>query len=134
MRDCRGPVVGLVTAATFWVVSGCGGKPSVDSSNTAATVKGVVTINGAPATEGEIAFDASNYKRKSVPLAVSPIGKDGSYSVNTLTGDNEASLQGSIVTKNKLLGFQKKHVELTAGENTFNWDIDQKDAKKPVGK
>ena len=133
MRDFRAPVVGVVTAAMLWAVSGCDGKPSVDSSNTEATVKGVVTINGTPATEGEIAFDASNYQRKLVPLAVGPIGKDGSYSVKTLSGDNEASLLGSIVSKNKILGFQKKHVELKGGENTFNWDINLKDAKQPVG-
>jgi len=134
MRDYRAPVTGLVTAAMLWAVSGCSGKPSVDSSNAEATVKGVVTVNGAPATEGQIVFDASNYQRKLVPLAVGPIGKDGSYSVKTLTGDNEASLQGAIVTKDKLLGYQKKRVELKEGENTFNWDISLKDAKKPVGR
>src|SRR4051794_1620116 len=73
MRGFRGPVVGLLTSATVWVVLGCGGKPSVDSSNTEATVKGVVTINGAPATGGEISFDPTNYQRKFAPLAVAPL-------------------------------------------------------------
>src|SRR5262245_46326446 len=95
MRYARRTAAGLAAAATLWLAGGCGEGPpagSVDSSKTEATVKGVVKVNGTPATEGELIFDPSNIYRKDAQPRTAPIGQDGSYTVKTLTGENAVRL------------------------------------------
>src|SRR4051794_27115270 len=84
-------LAGIAAAMAAW---GCGdpGTPPVESSRTEATVKGVVRIHGKPAAGGTITFDPSNIRRKdALPRAVA-IGKDGTYSVTTLIGENSVSV------------------------------------------
>ena len=114
-------VAGLLAAGA---VAGCeGSPPSVDSSNTEATVKGVVKVDGAPATEGEIVFDASNYKRPDAAPRTAPIGKDGTYTIKTFTGANVARLGGALTKKKTALQYTKRPVNVTSGENTFDFVV-----------
>ena len=108
---------------SFLVAFGCDGGPSVDSSSTEATVKGVVKVAGNPATDGEILFDASNIKRPNSPLRSAPIGKDGSYTIKTLTGENIIRLGGAITKKNGSLQATKRAMIVSSGENTFNFEV-----------
>jgi hypothetical protein len=124
----RRPLAGLVTAASLFVMGGCEeGPPSSDSSTTKATVKGVVKIAGVPATEGEITFNPANNKRQDVPTVTAPIGKDGSYTIQTLTGENNIKLGGSIVKKFPIAGRESRSLFVKSGENTF--DFETKDSK-----
>jgi hypothetical protein len=124
----RRPLAGLVTLVSLFVVGGCEeGPPSVDTSNTKATVKGVVKIAGVPATEGEITFNPANIQRKDVPAVSAPIGKDGSYTIQTLTGENNIKLGGAIVKKFPIAGRESRSFFVKSGENTF--DFETKDSK-----
>ncbi len=117
----------LLTAGSAWALGGCGDSPpSVDSTKTEATVKGVVKIGGAPATEGEISFNPANSKRPDEPARTAPIGKDGTYTVKTLTGENEVRLGGSIAKKNSMLQREKRSLNVKSGENTFDFDASAK--------
>jgi hypothetical protein len=123
----RRAIAGLSTAALL-TLSGCdgGSAPSVDTSKTEATVKGVVKVNDAPATEGEIIFNPANYQRKDVASHSAPIGKDGTYTIKTLTGSNEVKLGGSLAKKNPLLQHEMRTVDVKSGENTFDFDAKPK--------
>jgi hypothetical protein len=127
MRDKRALSVALVTAAIMGILGGCeGSPPSVDTSNTEATVKGVVKVDGVPATEGEIIFDPANYKRKDVASRSAPISKDGSYTIKTLTGENQVKLGGALVHKNAILGRMTRGLDVKAGESTFDFEASAK--------
>ena len=110
---------GLVLVAGM---NGCG-TPSGDTSTTEATVKGVVKLNGKPATEGEISFDASNYQRQVAPK-VAPIGKDGSYTISTLVGPNTVKLGGSLLKKYEILSYRQKNMKVDRGDNTFDFETE----------
>jgi hypothetical protein len=119
-------LVSLTTAAAVWIIVGCGGPPPVDTSNVEANVKGVVKIDGAPATEGDIIFDAANYKRKEVAARSAPIGADGSYTIKTLTGENQVRLGGALVHKKGILGRVTRALDVKPGENTFDFEASAK--------
>ncbi len=123
-------LISIGLTLSFLVVFGCNAALSVDSSSTEATVKGVVKIAGNPATEGEILFDASNIKRPDVPTRSAPIGKDGSYTIKTLTGENIIRLGGAITKKNGSLQATKRALMVVSGENTFNFEVGE-ESKPP---
>jgi hypothetical protein len=113
-----------MTAATFWAAGGCGdGPPSVESSTTEATVKGVVKVDGQPATEGQIIFDPSNYRRKDAAPRSAPIGRDGSYAVKTLTGENVVTLGGAITKKAPHAAYKREAIDVKPGENTLDFFV-----------
>jgi hypothetical protein len=113
-----------MTAAALWGIGGCEpGPPSVDSSKTEATVKGVVKVAGAPATEGEIIFDPSNAQRKDEGPRTAKIGKDGSYTIKTLTGRNQVRLGGDLVHKKAILGRETQSVDVKSGEMTYDFVV-----------
>ncbi|MFO0908918.1 MAG: hypothetical protein U0794_11260 [Isosphaeraceae bacterium] len=111
------------TGACALVMGGCGGPPAVDSSTTEATVKGVVKVDGEPVTEGEIIFDPANYLRKDAPQRTAPIGKDGSYTIKTLTGENIVRISGPATKKHSGLQYTKRPVNVNSGENSFDFVV-----------
>jgi hypothetical protein len=105
------------------LITGCGdGKPSMDTSLTEATVSGVVSVKGIPATGGAILFNPSNAGRI-VPARSAPIGPDGNYTIKTLTGTNQVSFEGEVAKKNVGVGLIKDFAEVTSGENKKNFDL-----------
>jgi hypothetical protein len=119
--------VGVITVAAVGFLAGCGGSPpAVDTSHTEATVKGVVKINGVPATEGDISFDPSNYQRKDVGARSAPIGPDGTYTIKTLTGENQVRIGGSLATKKPIAARTVHTVDVKDGENTFDFEASEK--------
>ena len=123
MRLSRLPLVGMAGVVSLALVVGCEDKPSVDTSkSTEATVKGTVKVGGAPATEGEIVFDPTNYLRKDATIRTAPIGKDGTYEIKTLTGANSIRLSGALAKKQPQLQSEVRDLDVKAGENTFDFE------------
>jgi hypothetical protein len=112
-----------MTFLSLATVPGCGdGKPSVDTSLTEATVTGVVTVKGVPATGGTILFNPSNSGRI-VPTRTAEIGPDGRYTIKTYTGDNRVTYGGEIAKKNMGVGLRKDYASVQPGENKFDFDV-----------
>ena len=117
----------LFAAIGLFVLAGCGDSPpAVDSSNTEATVSGLVTIDGVPATEGEVVFDPSNIKRPGAVPRKASIGKDGRYTVKTLLGENTIKLSGNVAHKSQILQRAQKALNVQAGDNPFDMTFDSK--------
>jgi hypothetical protein len=107
----------------LWFLSGCGdGKPYVDASLKEATVTGVVSVRGVPATGGTILFNPSNVRRI-VPTREAAIGPDGSYTVTTYTGDNRVTFNGEVAAKNRGVGLMKEYADVKSGENKIDFDL-----------
>lgn len=113
------------TVGILLLAAGCGDEPTLDTTKTEAVVKGVVKLNGKPATEGEIVFDPANYQRN-VPKVTAPIGKDGTYEVKTLVGDNMVTLGGVLLRKYGILQYRKFGFNVAPGENTYNFETETK--------
>ncbi|SIN79461.1 hypothetical protein SAMN05444166_0899 [Singulisphaera sp. GP187] len=115
--------IGLIPAVlAAWMValSGCdqsGGAPSVSSSTEEGTVHGTVTVNGKLASGGKILFDPSNIHRKSVSAASAEIGKDGTYSVKTLIGENLIRVESPETKKGM---FNVDSFDVKSGDNTHD--------------
>src|SRR5271165_5920720 len=113
-------------------VLGCGdGKPSVDTSLNEATVTGVVSAKGVPATGGTIHFNPSNSGRI-VPTRSADIGPDGKYTIKTYTGDNQVTYGGEVATKNQGVGLRRDFATVEKGENQFDFDVLGGGSKDPT--
>jgi len=87
----------LLATALLLVVWGCnsgGSAPAVSGSSEESNVKGTVTVKGKPATAGKVVFDPANINRRTVLSRSADIGKDGTYTVKTLIGQNIVHLEG----------------------------------------
>ncbi|MCA1684555.1 MAG: hypothetical protein LC745_00935 [Planctomycetia bacterium] len=104
---------------------GCGdGTPSVSSSTTEATVTGKVTLYGKTADEGEIVFNPANVHRKDAARRSAPIGKDGTYTVTTLVGENQVNIQGAnLMKQHPKLAYEGMSFDVQRGQNTLNVDF-----------
>ncbi len=111
---------GLLIAA-----GGCGnGVPAVDTTTEEATVKGVITVHGKPATKGTITFNPSNYRRV-VMARSAEIGSSGEYSIKTLVGQNIVVLK-LPGAKLKGLEYEEFPVKVQSGDNnTFDLKLPQ---------
>jgi hypothetical protein len=122
LRRCNA----FLLAMCLWTLpasSGCGdGKPSIDTSLNEATVTGVVSVKGVPATGGTILFNPSNSGRI-VATRTAEIGPDGRYTIKTYTGDNQVTFGGEIAKKHMGLGLMKEYAGVKAGENTIDYDL-----------
>jgi hypothetical protein len=114
----------MALASSLAAVSGCwDGRPSVDTATTEATVSGTVKINGKSATKGTIRFDPSNYKRKDAKPASAPIGKDGSFTLTTLVGENAVSVSSPLVNADPKLSHNRQLIVVTDGSNTITVEV-----------
>jgi hypothetical protein len=121
---------GLLALFGLVILQGCGdGKPWVDTSLNEATVSGVVSVKGTPATGGTINFNPSNSGRI-VPTRNAEIGPDGSYTIKTFTGDNRVTFGGEVASKNMGVGLIKESASVDSGENHIDFDLLGKGSKK----
>lgn len=119
----------MVLAATAGLAAawGCsGGAPAVDTSTAEATVSGKVSFSGKTATKGTVVFDPSNYKRKDASPRSAEIGADGSYTVTTLVGQNQVSVN-SPELKNS--DYPPIEFDVQSGDNTFDIEVTPATAK-----
>jgi hypothetical protein len=127
MQSIMRTTASIVAMTLLLIAGGCGDSPPpVTSSDTEATVKGIVKIDGKPATEGEVVFNPANMNRPNAAPRTAPIGKDGSYSVKTLVGENEIRLTGAIAKTNQILQHQKTRYDVQNGENSHDVEFSTK--------
>jgi len=110
----------LLATALLLVVWGCnsgGSAPAVSGSSEESTVKGTVTVKGKPATSGSLSFDPANPNRRTALVRTAEIGKDGSYTITTLIGQNIVSAQGRGIPT-----FRETY-DVKSGGDTINIDI-----------
>jgi len=126
----RSPLALFVLAFTL---PGCGdGKPWVDTSLTEATVSGIVTVKGKPASGGTILFNPSNSGRI-VATKTAQIGPDGAYTIKTFTGVNQVSFDGEVASKNRGVGLLKESCDVARGDNKADFDLlGEGGGKKPL--
>jgi hypothetical protein len=119
----RGYFLVLTMILNLGTAPGCGdGKPYVDTSLNEATVTGLVSANGVPATAGTIHFNPSNSGRI-VATRSAEIGPDGKYTIKTYTGDNQVTYSGELAKKNPGVGLRRDFATVQAGENNFDFDV-----------
>lgn len=125
MKRTRSQVFLSMVAGTFLAAAwGCGGgTPSVSSSDQKVQVRGTVTLKGKPLSGGKIMFDPSNINRRSAPVANLDIGQDGTYSGESLIGENSVTVTNPTIQKSLDLSANREVVELKSGENTVNIDL-----------
>ncbi len=116
MNSTRKRVVGLVASACLIGGWGCGdSKPAVSATRNEVNVKGIVTVKGKPVSAGDVVFDPSNFQRAEAPRTA-PIGKDGTYTIKTLSGDNQVTIRGPEVDKNSELQFARERFDVKDGD------------------
>jgi hypothetical protein len=118
MKHRAPQAVGLLGTTLLLIGWGCSGTPPVDTSMEEATVHGVITIQRKPVTSGRVIFDPANIKRN-VPPRKAEIGKDGSYSIKTLVGENVVKIEAKEVMKASL-EMQFISTTVAPGDNTFD--------------
>lgn len=110
--------IGICLATASWVGCGPAAPPPVSNSETKATVKGVVTIDGKPINSGQITFDPANAARPTAPSATAKIESGGKYSLETLVGSNAVT-----VTSPQLQRGGGGQYDVQAGSNDYNLDL-----------
>ncbi len=109
-------------ALALWLAGGGCSNPS--GSMAEATVKGIVRVRGKPVTNGQITLRASNSNRRNAPTINGPIGKDGSYTVKALVGENSVTVicKELFARKNEMVQDLEdgQLVNIEAGENTLD--------------
>ncbi len=124
MRTRNRGLLVMATATVLAATWGCGGgTPSVSSSSEKVKVKGTVTLKGKPLDRGTILFDPSNINRRDAPVATLEIGKDGTFSGETLAGENSVSVTNPTIAKSANLSANRQVITLNSGENTVNIDL-----------
>jgi hypothetical protein len=121
---------GLVALSLIAVACGCdgaGSAPTADSSTTESAVSGTVTVNGKLASEGKVTFDPANIQRKMAKATTVDIGKDGTYKLTTLVGDNRVIVDTPEIRKDSaaLANGETSH-KVAAGGETFNIEFPAK--------
>jgi hypothetical protein len=99
MWNARLKVAGLLMATVIVAAWGCGdGSVREDSSSEEATVSGTIKFKGKPLTKGEVTFSGGNTSRTKPP-AKAAIGKDGSYSLKALVGQNMVEVDSPTISR-----------------------------------
>jgi hypothetical protein len=109
--------------AALVAAPGCGGGASPGSAPVEeATVHGKVTIKGVLAKGGTIYFDPTNASRQSAPVASAGIGKDGTYTIKTLVGENRVNVE-TPETRNEPDLSTPEPFDVKSGDNTLDVTI-----------
>jgi hypothetical protein len=107
-------------ALLIWLTTcyGCGdGAPPVSASSEEATVHGVVTIDGKPASGGTIVFKSANISRPSAPDVSAEIEKNGNYTIKTFVGENQIRFQPPAAEKGR---YAVDVFDVKSGDNTHD--------------
>jgi hypothetical protein len=116
----------LVTMA-----SGCGSNPaasSLTSSMEEATLKGTVRVSGKPVNNGTVSFRTAHINRPNSPTKTVEINKNGSYSVQTVVGENyvEVTCKELNTAEVKKFRGQEQLIMVKSGDNTVDLEIPPK--------
>ncbi len=121
-------LAGCLALTLFTATGGCGGNPSASSvsgSTEEVTLKGTVRVRGKAVNNGRVTFRTSNINRPNAPMKDVEIGKDGSYAVTTLVGQNfvEVSCKETLGPKNRDLIENEQMIVIQSGQSTLDIDI-----------
>jgi hypothetical protein len=116
MKRANTRVILAATAILAGWACGCDNvAPTVSGSVEETTVTGTITYKGKPVTRGQVIFDPANINRKNALARTTEVGKDGSYTVKTLVGENMVVMSDPM--------FRKLFV-VKAGGDTISFDVD----------
>jgi len=120
----------LLVTASLLVVWGCNseGPPPVSGSTEESAVKGTVTLKGQPLTKGTVTYNAANINRPTVPVRNAEVGKDGTYSLTALVGENTVYVTGPGVP-----GQNDRGVVVKSGGDTIDIDLGSGERPKAPG-
>jgi hypothetical protein len=124
MKVTKPAITGFLAATMLFAAWGCGsGAPPVESSMREGTVKGTVKVKGKPVNGGTIIFQPSNPKRKTEDRKAK-IGKDGTYTVQTLVGENNVIIEAPDVARAGLYAELIRY-DVKEGEQTYDISLPQ---------
>ena len=105
----------------FGLAAGCGpGAPHAESSLTEAPVTGRVLSEGKPITKGQVIFDPANINRPRETVRMADIGRDGSYKVTTLIGENRVTVVIPGRPRKPGTPYVQEICKVNPWENTFD--------------
>jgi hypothetical protein len=109
------------------------GAPPISGSLEEANVKGTVRLRGKPVHDGMITFRTANINRPNTPTFQAPIGKDGTYSIRTLVGENFVDVVFKELYTPKYREFMdnEQMLRVKSGENTIDIDVPREAATQP---
>jgi hypothetical protein len=115
-------------SALLLVAVGCDSYPDAPPLTTSmeeATLKGVVRVNGKPVDNGTISFRTAHIRRPNSPTKHVDIGKDGSYSVKTVIGENYVEVETKELTKPAMRRYrnQEQLIMVQSGDSTVDISI-----------
>jgi len=117
----------VTSAFAMAMLVGCGGgqTPAVSSSKQEANVSGKVSLQGKPLNNGRVLFSPVNIKRADAQPRQAEIGKDGSYRVTTLIGDNlvQIDCKELQLPKNRAIADTERSVNVKSGDNVIDLKI-----------
>lgn len=117
----------MTSAFAMVMLVGCGGgqTPSVSSSKEEAKVSGKVTLQGKSLNNGRVLFSPVNIKRADAQPRQAEIGKDGTYSISTLIGDNlvQIDCKELQLPKNRAIADTERTVNVKSGDNLIDLKI-----------
>jgi hypothetical protein len=122
MRKLPFDMLSAAFAALLIACAGCGAGTPPASTTEEATVHGKVIIKGAPARGGRICFDPTSASRPTAPVVSAQIGKDGTYTVRTLVGENRVNVETPETRQDPNLSVPEPFV-VKGGDNTLNVTI-----------
>jgi hypothetical protein len=126
-QNCaRWLVLAVLTAG-----SGCdpyAGAPPISGSLEEANVKGTVRVDGKIVNNGFVLFEVANIRRPGILPRQVPIGKDGTYEVRTLVGENyvQINCKELFAPKMRILSGEVINLKVAPGENTIDLELPEK--------
>jgi hypothetical protein len=123
--------IAWMAAVVLVAISGCGSNPAASgltSSMEEATLKGMVRVNGKAVNNGTVSFRTAHINRPNSPTKNVDIGKDGTYSVTTVVGENYVEVTcKELNTKQtkKFLGLEQL-IMVKSGENDIDIELPPK--------
>jgi hypothetical protein len=123
--------IAWMAAVVLVATSGCGSNPAASgltSSMEEATLKGMVRVNGKAVNNGTVSFRTAHINRPNSPTKNVDIGKDGTYSVTTVVGENYVEVTcKELNTKQtkKFLGSEQL-IMVKSGENDVDIELPPK--------
>jgi len=117
----------VTSAFAMAMLVGCGGgqTPAVSSSKQEANVSGKVSLQVKPLNNVRVLFSPFNIKRADAQPRQAEIGKDGSYRVTTLIGDNlvQIDCKELQLPKNRAIADTERSVNVKSGDNVIDLKI-----------
>jgi hypothetical protein len=120
-----------MAAILLVAAAGCSSNPAASaltSSMEEATLHGTVRVNGKPVNNGTLSFRTAHINRPKSPTKSVEIGKDGSYSVTTVVGENQVEVTCKELNAKDTKKFRgtEQLIMVQSGDNAVDIEIPPK--------